>query len=204
LRTSTADLLKMSALIAGAGAVAASSDARAASAELQIAPRYSGHFYPLKEPPQTADLTRSPGRPGRAEGQVLNVVGQVLNLAGEPVRNATVEVWQANARGRYTHSSDTDPALPDPDFDGAALLFTDGEVRYRFKTIKPGAHPAGPNLIRPAHIHLQVKRKVGHADVRRGDPYNRSNSLLNSATRVEGMLIVKLLDATPALEPGSK
>jgi Dioxygenase len=52
-------------------------------------------FYPLSGLPQTSDLTRMPGRPGRAEGQVLNVMGRVLNLVGEPVRNAKVEVWQA-------------------------------------------------------------------------------------------------------------
>ena len=69
-----------------------------------------GPFYPLKPLPATSDLTRVPGRSGRAQGQVLNVTGRVLNLSGEPVRNATVEVWQANAHGRYSHPSDTNPA----------------------------------------------------------------------------------------------
>jgi protocatechuate 3,4-dioxygenase, beta subunit len=201
------DLLKMSAVIAGLGAVAASRDARAGPVELQRTPgQILGPFYPLKELPQTADLTSIPGRPGRAEGQVLNVVGQVLNLAGEPVRNAKVEVWQANAHGRYTHPSDLNPAPLDPNFDGAALLITDGEGRYRFKTIKPAAYPAGPNLIRPAHIHFQVSGKQDRLVTQmyfEGDPYNRSDPFLNSAGRKE-LLIVKLLDATPELESGSK
>jgi protocatechuate 3,4-dioxygenase, beta subunit len=201
------DLLKMSAVIAGLGAVTASRDARAAPAELHRTPgQILGPFYPLKEPPQTADLTRIPGRPGRAEGQVLNVVGQVLNLAAEPVRNAKIEVWQANARGRYTHPSDPNPAPLDPNFDGAALLVTDDEGRYRFKTIKPAAYPAGPNLIRPAHIHFQVSGKQDRLVTQmyfEGDPYNRSDPFLNSAGLKE-LLIVKLLDATPELEPGSK
>jgi protocatechuate 3,4-dioxygenase beta subunit len=203
------DLLKMSAVIAGLGAVTASRDARAAPAELQITPAQTlGPVYPLKELPQTADLTRIPGRPGRAEGQVLNVVGQVLNLAGEPVRNAKVEVWQANARGRYTHPSDRNPAPLDPNFDGAAILVTDGEGRYRFKTIKPGAYPVGANLMRPAHIHFQVSGKQDRLVTQmyfEGDPYNRSDPLLNSAPpERKELLIVKLLDETPELEPGSK
>ena len=61
----------------------------------------------------------------RAEGQVLNVTGRVLNLSGEPVRTAKVEVWQANAYGRYTHPSDPNPASLDPNFEGAAILTTD-------------------------------------------------------------------------------
>ena len=98
---------------------------------------------PLGELPQSSDLTRVPGRSGRAEGQVLNVMGRVLNLAGEPVRNAKVEVWQANAYGRYTHPNDTNPAPLDPNFVGSAELATDSQGRYRFKTIKPAAYPAG-------------------------------------------------------------
>ena len=85
------ELLKMSAVIAGLGTVAASKAAAAANTELQRTPgQILGPFYPLTELPQSADLTRVPGRPGRAEGQVLNVMGQVLNLAGEPVRNAKI------------------------------------------------------------------------------------------------------------------
>jgi protocatechuate 3,4-dioxygenase beta subunit len=76
---------------------------------------------------------------------VLNVTGRVLNLSGEPVRNARIEVWQANAHGRYSHPSDTNPVPLDPNFDGSAVLTTDQDGRYRFKTIKPG----GPILPDP-------------------------------------------------------
>src|SRR5258707_448709 len=118
--------------------------------EARRAPRPAGHLG------QNADLTKVPGRPGRAAGLVLDVTGRVLNLKGEPVRNAKIEIWQANTHGRYTHPSDHNTAHLDPNFEGSALLTTDDDGRYRFKTIKPAAYPAGPNRMRPAHIHFQV------------------------------------------------
>jgi len=165
-----------------------------------------GPFYPLTPLPATSDLTRLPGRPGRAEGQVLNVMGRVLNLAGQPVRDATVEVWQANAHGRYTHPSDPNTAPLDPNFDGAATLKTDAEGRYRFKTIKPVAYPAGPNMMRPAHIHFQVTGRQDRLVTQMyfvGDPYNAADPFLNSAGRKE-LLIMPLLEPTAEFEPDSK
>src|SRR5947209_18989533 len=156
--------------------------------------------------PQTTDLTRVPGRSGGADGQVLNVMGKVLNLSGEPVRNAKVEVWQANARGRYTHPSDTNPAPLDPNFDGSAVLDTDAEGRYRFTTIKPAAYPAGPNLIRPAHIHFQVSGRQDRLVTQmyfEGDPYNATDRFLQTAGRTE-LLVTRLLPPTAELEPESK
>lgn len=200
-------LLKMSAVIAGLGALASTNPAVAAEHDLPRTPgQILGPFYPLNEWPQTTDLTHVAGRPGRAEGQVLNVMGQVLNLSGEPVRNAKIEVWQANAHGRYTHPSDPNPAPLDPSFEGAAVLTTDSEGRYRFTTIKPAAYPASPNLMRPAHIHFQVSGTQDRLVTQmyfEGDPYNASDPFLNSAGRKE-LLITKIVDATPELEPGSK
>src|SRR5258708_12463557 len=133
-----------------------------------------GPFYPLKTLGQNADLTKVPGRPGRAAGLVLNVAGRVLNLKGEPVRNAKVEIWQANTHGRYTHPSDHNTAPLDPNFEGSALLATDNDGGYRFKTIKPAAYPAGPNRMRPAHIHFQVSGRQDRLVTQmyfEGDPY---------------------------------
>jgi len=150
--------LMMSAVLAGAG-VPLSPKLAAAEATLQRTPdQILGPFYPLLELPQTSDLTRVSGRSGRAEGQVLNVIGRVLNLAGEPVRNAKVEVWQANAYGRYTHPSDPNPAPLDPNFEGSAVLTTDSEGGYRFKTIKPAAYPAGPNAGEAGRQELLVRK----------------------------------------------
>jgi protocatechuate 3,4-dioxygenase beta subunit len=200
------EILKMSAVLAGSGVVF-STKLAAAETELQRTPgQILGPFYPLGELSQNADLTSVPGRPGRAEGQVLNVLGRVLSLSGEPVRDAKVEVWQANAYGRYSHPSDTNPAPLDPNFEGAAVLTTDSEGRYRFKTIKPAAYPAGPNLTRPAHIHFQVSGRQDRLVTQmyfENDPYNQTDPFLNSAGRKE-LLITKLLAPSPEFEPDSK
>jgi protocatechuate 3,4-dioxygenase, beta subunit len=137
---------------------------------------------------------------------LANVMGRVLNLAGEPVRNATVEVWQANTSGRYTHPSDPNPAPLDPNFEGSAILATDQEGRYRFKTIKPGAYPAGPDLMRPAHIHFQVTGRQDRLVTQmyfEDDPHNETDPFLNSAGRKE-LLVTKLQSPSPEFEPNSK
>jgi protocatechuate 3,4-dioxygenase beta subunit len=116
-----------------------------------------GPFYPVrKRPDPGGDLTHLPGKPGRAAGQVVDVMGRVLDIDGKPVRQAKLEVWQANTHGRYTHPNDPNPAPLDANFEGFGTMTTDAEGRYRFKTIKPGAYPAGPGVIRPPHIHFIV------------------------------------------------
>jgi protocatechuate 3,4-dioxygenase beta subunit len=203
------DILLMSAVLAGSG-VAVLPRRGAAEAVLQRTPdQILGPFYPLSELPQTADLTKVSGRSGRAEGQVLNVMGRVLNVAGEPVRNAKVEVWQANAHGRYTHPSDPNPAPLDPNFEGAAVLTTDSDGRYRFKTIKPAAYPAGPNRMRPAHIHFQVSGRQDKIVTQMyfdGDPYNDADPFLSSVGRAERkeLLVRKLQEPSAEFEAGSK
>jgi protocatechuate 3,4-dioxygenase beta subunit len=196
----------MSAVLAGARMVGSSNVAGAAT-QLQPTPdQASGPFFPLKEPAWTSDLTKLPGRSGRAEGQVLNVMGRVLNLAGEPVPNARIEVWQANSHGRYRDPRDTNPAPLDPNFNGSALLVSDAEGRYRFKTIKPAAYRAGPNLVRPAHIHFQVTGRQDRLITQmyfENDPYNATDPILNSAP-LKQLLITKLLDPSPGLDAGSK
>src|SRR5258707_1274471 len=115
------EILRMSATLAAAN-MASTRFAIAQTAEHRTPEQILGPYYPLKGFDQNADLTSVPGRPGRAKGQVLNVMGRVLNLKGEPVRNAKVEIWQANANGRYTHQSETNPVPLDPNFEGAVLL----------------------------------------------------------------------------------
>jgi protocatechuate 3,4-dioxygenase, beta subunit len=200
------ELFLMSAVLASAGVVG-SSNVAGTETQLRRTPgQILGPFYPLKELPQTSDLTRVPGRSGRAQGQVINVMGRVLNLSAEPVANANIEVWQANSFGRYTHPSDTNPAPLDPNFDGSAVLTSDSEGRYRFKTIKPAAYPAGPNLIRPAHIHFQVTGRQDRLVTQmyfENDLYNLTDPFLNSVPAKE-LLITKMLEPSPEFEPDSK
>jgi protocatechuate 3,4-dioxygenase, beta subunit len=106
------------------------------------------------------DLTvQSAGEP---LGERITVSGRLLDVDGRPLRGALVEIWQANAGGRYKHEVDQHPAPLDPNFDGAGRCLTDDEGRYRFITIKPGSYPWGnhENAWRPAHIHFSV---FGHA-----------------------------------------
>jgi protocatechuate 3,4-dioxygenase beta subunit len=102
------------------------------------------------------DLTRH-GH-GDPLGERMIVQGRVLDEDGRPVRGALVEVWQANAAGRYLHQRDQHPAPLDPNFFGAGRCLTDAEGRYRFVTVKPGAYPWGnhENAWRPAHVHFSV------------------------------------------------
>ncbi|MFV0523400.1 MAG: protocatechuate 3,4-dioxygenase subunit beta [Acidimicrobiales bacterium] len=103
-----------------------------------------------------ADLTAGPDGP--AVGQRITVSGRLLDSAGRPVPHSLIEIWQANASGRYAHAGDTWPGTPDPNFTGAGRILTDRTGTYRFTTVKPGAYPWGnhPNAWRPAHIHLSV------------------------------------------------
>jgi len=102
------------------------------------------------------DLTRR--HQGEPIGERIIVTGRVLDSDGRPVREAVVEVWQANAAGRYLDQNDQHPAPIDPNFSGAGRCVTDAEGRYRFLTIKPGAYPYKNhhNAWRPAHIHFSL------------------------------------------------
>ena len=103
-----------------------------------------------------ADMTKPHG--GEAQGQRIFVTGRVLDEEARPVPNTIVEIWQANAAGRYIHSRDDWPAPLDPNFTGAGRAVTDEEGRYGYLTVRPGAYPWGnhKNAWRPAHIHLSL------------------------------------------------
>jgi len=105
-----------------------------------------------------ADLTKNGVRNGEPLGERMIVTGRVLDEGGTPVPDALIEIWQANAAGRYVHGADRHDAPLDPNFFGAGRCATDAEGRYRFITVRPGAYPWGnhPNAWRPAHIHLSL------------------------------------------------
>lgn len=103
-----------------------------------------------------ADLTA--GRSGEPIGQRIIVSGRVLDDDGRAAPNSIVEIWQANAAGRYIHAKDSWDAPIDPNFTGAGRVVTDAEGCYRFVTVRPGAYPWGnhKNAWRPSHIHLSL------------------------------------------------
>jgi protocatechuate 3,4-dioxygenase beta subunit len=108
--------------------------------------------------PEDADLTRNAGTGGEAIGQRIVLTGRVLNQDGTPVPDTLLEIWQANAAGRYLHKRDQWPGPLDPNFLGMGRCLTDAHGVYRFLTIRPGAYPwtNHPNAWRPAHIHFSL------------------------------------------------
>jgi protocatechuate 3,4-dioxygenase beta subunit len=135
--------------------------------------------------PGDADLTRQ--HTGVPLGERIIVAGRVLDEDGKPVRDTLVELWQANAAGRYQHKNDNHDAPLDPNFTGTGRTMTDEQGDYRFITIRPGAYPwrNHPNAWRPAHIHFSL---FGHAFTTRlvtqmyfpGDPLLSLDPIYNS------------------------
>ena len=103
------------------------------------------------------------GRAGKALGQIVYLSGRVLDLNGKPIPNAKVEIWQANTFGRYTHPGDSNPVPLDSNFEGHGVIITNTDGMYSFKTVKPGAYPAGEGQTRPPHIHFLVTAWTGPA-----------------------------------------
>ncbi|MDB5892200.1 MAG: protocatechuate 3,4-dioxygenase, beta subunit [Polaromonas sp.] len=108
--------------------------------------------------PHDHDLTKNAVVNGQPLGERIIVTGRVEDEDGRPVRHTLVEVWQANAAGRYVHKVDQHSAPLDPNFLGAGRCMTDDDGNYRFMTIKPGAYPWGnhTNAWRPQHIHFSL------------------------------------------------
>jgi protocatechuate 3,4-dioxygenase, beta subunit len=120
-------------------------------------------------------------------GEKMILGGRLLDADGRPIRRSLVEIWQANASGRYAHPGDNHEAPLDPNFAGVGRTFTDDEGWYQFITIKPGAYPWGNHAFawRPQHIHFSL---LGNAPVQRlitqmyfpGDPLLAIDPIYNS------------------------
>jgi protocatechuate 3,4-dioxygenase beta subunit len=154
---------------------------RVSAVQAKLAPTVNqtiGPFYPVERMlDQDADLTIIRGRQGRAKGQVIEVVGRVLDPSGRPLPNARLDIWQANAAGRYAHPGDDSPAPLDPNFQGSAIFCADAGGRFRFRTIKPGPYPG-----RVAHIHLDVTYRTQRVITQMyfpDEPGNQQDSLLS-------------------------
>jgi protocatechuate 3,4-dioxygenase, beta subunit len=147
-------------------------------------PQILGPFYPFMQTPvETGDLTSG----GQAKGTILYLSGRILTDKGEPVAGASVEIWQANAAGRYSHPNDENTAAPlDDKFHGFAVTTTDADGQYAFKTVRPAAYPAAQDRWRPAHIHFCVTAKYERLVTQmyfKGDEWNDKDAWLGSASR---------------------
>lgn len=154
------------------------------------ATQVEGPFYPRDwSGEHEFDLSQLAGHTARAEGELIIVQGQILDRQCAPVAGAVVDLWQANAKGRYAHPRDRNPAPLDPDFQGAGRVISDAEGRYRFITIKPAPYaleyiegnPSDAGY-RPAHLHFKVS-KTGLSVLTtqmyfEGDPHQDSDPVL--------------------------
>ncbi|MEO8330832.1 MAG: protocatechuate 3,4-dioxygenase [Gallionella sp.] len=119
-----------------------------------------GPFYPvLAQKDKDFDLTSIQGQPGVARGKIIIIQGRVLDTEGKPVEDATVDLWQANAAGRYSHPHDSNKAPLDPNFQGWAIVPSGKDGRFRFKTVYPGFYPASDTWVRPPHIHFKISKR---------------------------------------------
>jgi protocatechuate 3,4-dioxygenase beta subunit len=144
--------------IAAAGLVLATG-VRASQLKPLTAESPMGPFFPLDVPADSdADLTWLKGHSQRASGQVVEISGRVLDLKGNPIAGARLDLWQANAAGRYAHPSDIAKAPLDPHFQGFASIVSDSRGDWRIVTIKPGGYDS-PIGHRPPHIHFDVRGK---------------------------------------------
>jgi len=149
--------------------------------------------------PIDADLTKNAAKNGEPIGERIIVEGRVLDEDGRPVPDTLIEIWQANAAGRYIDRGEIHDAPLDPNFLGAGRAVTDSEGRYRFITLKPGSYPWGnhPNAWRPAHIHFSL---FGPSFVTRlvtqmyfeGDPTFPFDPIFNAVPKaVQDLLVAK-------------
>ena len=145
-----------------------------------------GPFYPVARPAEDdSDLTMI-GKGQRAAGQVIEIAGRVLDGKGAPLARSRVEIWQANAAGKYAHAGDTSAAALDPRFQGFGALTTDAAGHYRFVTIMPGAYAIPGGAIRPPHIHLDVSARNDRLITQMlfpGDPRNDKDVVLAHVDR---------------------
>ncbi|MBD8524686.1 protocatechuate 3,4-dioxygenase [Pseudomarimonas arenosa] len=181
---------------------------------LPTARQVEGPFYPPDwSGEHEFDLSQLNGHATRAEGELIVVSGRILDAHCQPVVGAAVDLWQANARGRYAHPADRNPAPLDPNFQGAGRVHTDSEGRYRFITIKPAPYalqyidgnPSDAGF-RPAHLHFKVS-KPGVTPLTTqmyfaGDPYQEEDGVLRRVSDAErdALIIAPTSTASGAMQ----
>ena len=119
----------------------------------------AGPFYPVTvQADQDLDLTKVNGKSGRAKGEIIFIEGKTLDSHGQSIPKVTIDLWQANTFGRYRHPSDQSKQPLDENFQGWAIIQSDDNGDFRFKTVIPGAYDAGQGWTRPPHLHFKVSK----------------------------------------------
>ena len=159
-----------------------------------------GPFYPINaQKDKDFDLTKIMGHEDDALGEHIYIIGSVFDLEDQPVEDALVDLWQANAAGKYAHPYDPNPAPIDPNFQGWAIVPSGKAGEFRFKTVMPGAYPASGSWMRPPHIHFKISKK-GYVDLVTqmyfpGQPLNKVDKLLQRKNPVQQKLMIAKKDS---------
>lgn len=154
-----------------------------------------GPFYPVVDQgDKDADMTKVAGQSGLAKGQHIIISGSIIDTKGHPIENARIDIWQANAAGRYNHPRDPNSAPRDPYFQGWAIIYSEKNGQYRFKTVKPGAYPASRTWTRPPHIHFKIS-KQGFLELITqmyfpNEPLNASDLLFSNKNKPEQIAMI--------------
>jgi protocatechuate 3,4-dioxygenase beta subunit len=162
---------------------------------LQTPKEIEGPFYPvIAQQDKDFDLTKVKGRKAKALGQHIVIHGVVIDTEGNPVEGATVDLWQANAAGRYLHPHDSNSAPVDDNFQGWAIVPSGRGGGFRFRTVFPGIYPVGGGWSRPPHIHFKVTKK-GYIELTTqmyfpGHPLNQVDRLLQRKSKQEQKLMI--------------
>ena len=179
-------------LVLGGGAMVGMASSAGAQKLVPTSGQDLGPFYPVVRPKdEDADLTRVRGAKGVAKGEPINVIGRVVDLRGQPVRGVRLDLWQANAVGRYDHPGDhANPAALDPNFQGFARLLTNRDGQFKFRSIRPSAYNT-PIGMRTPHIHFDVHGRAERLVTQMyfpGEALNASDPLLRLADARESVI----------------
>ncbi|MGE4158466.1 MAG: protocatechuate 3,4-dioxygenase [Planctomycetota bacterium] len=185
--------------------VAWMSKARAGDYGSKLSPtptEIKGPFYPITaQKDKDFDLTQVEDSKETAKGTFIVIEGHVVDTDGAPVEDATVEIWQANAAGRYAHPHDSNTAPLDPHFQGWAIVPSGKDGGFRFKSVMPGSYPAAEGWDRPPHIHFKVAKK-GYVELVTqmyfpGHPLNeKDNLILRKSPEQRAMMVAEKPRAT--------
>ncbi len=152
-------MIQFSVLSGLAGALGCKNGIAKALALMPTPDETEGPFYPVRDQQdKDADLTQIEGHAVVAQGRHIVVSGRVRDVTGHPVAASILDIWQADANGRYRHPRDSNPAKADENFQGWAIISSDENGFFRFKTVMPGAYPANGTWIRPPHIHFKIAK----------------------------------------------